>query len=204
MRFQRPKKPKCVHFMPPEFGTYIGLRPSGTEPDEVEDEGVPPKSEMSPQREEGGGRRKESNPVFVPSPEAGEEEKQQLFDIVWKGFPKARTESKPLTIDAFGELSIEEMRGFAANISSIAADIGEMKLDTPYNLAKFIRRKQFQGFIDGAKSSPGPPAGYVHVKPETPEWEAWKAFKGKSPPMDTRGGWHFPTQWPPSHERSTP
>jgi len=29
------------------------------------------------------------------------------------------------------------------------------------------------------------------------EWAAWTRFRGKTPPIDRRGGWRFPSRWPP-------
>jgi len=44
------------------------------------------------------------------------------------------------------------------------------------------------------------PSGF-YAAAETPELEAWdeyrRANEGKTWPRDARGGWHFPTQWPP-------
>lgn len=69
-RFQRPKKPNRVYFMPPEFRTYVCLSDDGSPPNEDEDDvgselktdrrqRVPPKGEKSPQMKEGGGRKKD-------------------------------------------------------------------------------------------------------------------------------------------------
>lgn len=57
-RYQRPKKPKSIYFMPPEFRTYVASSEASTEP--IDDEGppVPQKSEIAPQMEDGGGSRK--------------------------------------------------------------------------------------------------------------------------------------------------
>lgn len=45
-------------------------------------------------------------------------------------------------------------------------------------------------------------APLVWVALDTPEWRAWAAFyrsaKGKSPPLDRRGGWRFPSKLPPA------
>lgn len=63
-RFQRPKKPNSVYFMPPEFRTYAGLTTDSSEPDEPERPPVPQKSEKSPQMEgrgeKEGGKGKEA------------------------------------------------------------------------------------------------------------------------------------------------
>lgn len=58
-RYQRPKKPKAAHFIPIEFRTYVGSEPTSGEPEPVEADPVPPKSEISPQMEDGGWRMEE-------------------------------------------------------------------------------------------------------------------------------------------------
>lgn len=45
-------------------------------------------------------------------------------------------------------------------------------------------------------ASAGPPK--VHVMSGTPEWDAWVAHEGRARPMDAKGGWSFPTRWPPN------
>lgn len=51
-------------------------------------------------------------------------------------------------------------------------------------------------------------AGAVWVRQGSPEWASWAAFwraeKGKSPPVDSRGGWRFPSRFPPPNETKIP
>lgn len=42
----------------------------------------------------------------------------------------------------------------------------------------------------------------VHIMSGTPEWDAWVAHEGKSHPLDSKGGWSFPTRWPPKIEKA--
>jgi hypothetical protein len=51
-KYQRPKKPKAVHPTTPEVETYLGSTRLSGEPEEDE---APPKGELAPQMEEGGG-----------------------------------------------------------------------------------------------------------------------------------------------------
>ncbi|MGJ0509969.1 MAG: hypothetical protein ACR652_23145 [Methylocystis sp.] len=48
---------------------------------------------------------------------------------------------------------------------------------------------------------PTPAAALVWIPAGSDEWRAWAAHwretKGKSPPVDRRGGWFFPSKWPP-------
>lgn len=49
-------------------------------------------------------------------------------------------------------------------------------------------------------------SGNVFVKRETPQWEAWsdhlKKMGKPHPPSTSSGGWWFPSEWPPGHERN--
>jgi hypothetical protein len=56
MKFQRPKKPKLWFASTPESRNY-----AGSELEPVEEDQVPPKAEIAPQREEEGGRREVSS-----------------------------------------------------------------------------------------------------------------------------------------------
>lgn len=44
----------------------------------------------------------------------------------------------------------------------------------------------------------------VHVKAETPQWQAWTAHLGKPPPQDREFGWFLDSEWPPGHEGQQP
>lgn len=39
----------------------------------------------------------------------------------------------------------------------------------------------------------------VHIKAETPQWDAWVAHLGKPPPQDRNFGWLFDSEWPPGY-----
>ena len=58
-RYQRPKKPNSVHFIPPEYRTYTGSTHVSGELEAVKAEPVPPKGEKSSQMEDGGWRMKD-------------------------------------------------------------------------------------------------------------------------------------------------
>jgi hypothetical protein len=53
-----------------------------------------------------------------------------------------------------------------------------------------------------SESPRAPSATLVWIALDAPGWKEWEAFyratKGKSPPLDRRGGWRFPSGWPPS------
>lgn len=45
--------------------------------------------------------------------------------------------------------------------------------------------------------------GRFYAKQDTPEFEAWRLHTGKSM-TDTKGGWFFPSRWPPGHAKKAP
>jgi hypothetical protein len=69
-RFQRPKKPNSVHFIPHEFRTYVGLTESSSEPKQPEPIPIPQKGEIAPQMEDGG-EEKEEEESSLRSPKNG-------------------------------------------------------------------------------------------------------------------------------------
>ncbi len=46
------------------------------------------------------------------------------------------------------------------------------------------------------------PAPSIWISATSPEWRAWATYwretKGKAPPQDKRGGWRFPSRFPPA------
>ncbi len=51
-KFQRPKSPKAIHPLPPDFRNYVGLTPISGEVVALKPGAFPQKGEMSPQMEE--------------------------------------------------------------------------------------------------------------------------------------------------------
>jgi uncharacterized protein YdaU (DUF1376 family) len=107
----------------------------------------------------------------------------------------------------------------------VAGDYGMSQTDISSELAKFRAHHAEKGFLshdwsatwlkwcsrwDG-KPKPIKPsiAGEVsaiqkvHVKVDTPQWEAWQTYckntTGKGTPTDKSFGWQFDSEWPPGH-----
>lgn len=77
------------------------------------------------------------------------------------------------------------------------------KLDWDATFRNRIRQKGSAGGARAAQPQPSllhgakHPTG-VYVKSDTPEWDAWCRYLGKtSLPTDKAGGWRFDTLWPP-------
>jgi hypothetical protein len=92
-KYQRPKKPNAVHFIPPELLPYVGLKPPSSEPAphysevsselrRVHDPGsfpeTPSSGGIAPQMEEEGGRKKEGSTTFKDKPSSAVAARDQL------------------------------------------------------------------------------------------------------------------------------
>jgi hypothetical protein len=62
--------------------------------------------------------------------------------------------------------------------------------------------RQILEAVRAFKASPAIPhaAEGVWLASGSPEWRAWSAYRGRSPPIDRKGGWRFPSRLPPSRE----
>lgn len=136
-RFQRPKKPNALFPMPAEFRTYVsssepssepnddegggssppqgnegGSVPPSGEPEPVEAASVPPTGEMSPQMEDGGGRRREESSLRSdspltprrrksarPTPGLSRAEIEDAFETLWVNYP--RSDGRKKALEAF-------------------------------------------------------------------------------------------------------
>jgi uncharacterized protein YdaU (DUF1376 family) len=107
----------------------------------------------------------------------------------------------------------------------VARDYGMSQADIASEVAKFRAHHAEKGTLshdwsaswlkwcsrwDGKSMPIKPPIGgdvsavqKVHVKADTPEWEAWQTYRkkttGKGTPTDKRFGWYFDSLWPPGH-----
>ncbi len=62
--------------------------------------------------------------------------------------------------------------------------------------SRWLTEKRWQGLAPKAASPAGAPG--VWIENGSPEWAAWTSYRGKTPPLDTKGGWRFPSRFPPA------
>lgn len=104
-KFQRPKKPNSVHFMPPEWRTFVSLDEASSEHDDDEPGAVPHQfptsSEKSPQMEDGGCRGGEEISEAIASSVANGDG-EGGFEALWKAYPHVKgRSSKPRGLEAW-------------------------------------------------------------------------------------------------------
>lgn len=188
-KYQRPKSPSAVHPMPADLRSYVAISEiAGDEPAPF-----PPKAEIVPQMEDGG---------------EGVGEKEDTASA-------ASSASAPDFDFQDAERRCTEAAG-SDRLGSFApiAELLHRQADLERDILPVIRSRP--AIKNGIKSwryyvpiiteaiprsepSPavfGPPK--VHVKSDTPEWEAWVAYEGRAHPLDAKGGWLFASRWPPS------
>lgn len=230
-RYQRPKSPKYVHSIPPEFYTYVGLNPDGSLPrlkqtgetsEPVENQ-LPTSSEKPPQREEGGGNKEEGigngmgEGASAPAPAKrsdsssgrGQSGDGTALTLDFSPSPVCRE-----TIEAMGFAEAQ----FNSEFSKFVA----------YYMARGYRRADwnaalvswFQRAIPEAK--PSLPAvdlaivNKVFVVEGTLEWtcwsQHWKETRGvgwsrtiarHDEHGHTQNGWWRPTRFPPGYDEAT-
>ncbi|MGJ0507475.1 MAG: hypothetical protein ACR652_10120 [Methylocystis sp.] len=86
-------------------------------------------------------------------------------------------------------------------IIAAAAAYARAREGQPARFTMAARRWLQEGkWRDGLNSEPVQPLVWIAL--DAPGWREWEAFyratKGKTPPIDRRGGWRFPSRWPPS------
>ncbi len=71
---------------------------------------------------------------------------------------------------------------------------------TPYvaQAITWLNQQRWSDYSElAADESAAKARGMVRVMPDTAQWEAWNAARGKPLPRDRDGGWWCPSEWPP-------
>lgn len=190
-RFQRPKKPNSLHFIPPQFRTYVGIKGDGSEPSTPSDDDssepvphqFPTSGEKSPQMEDGGGRmeeKEEGGSVRTRARKADPRHWAKVNDLLATG------------TDKLDEWETKFLHSISQKASLTSAQAESLK----------GIEERFAAKAATATSPPKPQS--VWVWKDSPQWEAWA--KGRARPWPTKDqphpegglkpGWYFPSEWP--------
>ena len=140
------------------------------------------------------------------APAARESESaDDLFEEFWRAFPKREGDNPEAPARAAWRKAI----GSGANPAEIIAGARAYAAATADRERKFIasagrwlseERWRASGLPKPAGGAAAELPG-VWVEQGSPEWGQWAAWwraaKGKSPPIDSKGGWRFPSATPP-------
>lgn len=117
------------------------------------------------------------------------------FEAFWKAYPTDANMSKFEAWEEWQKTNQDERR-LALEAAPKFRDYCKANPDyRPVHAVRFLRKKRFEGHaaqpdLKLVASNPG-----VYVMQDSPEWAdfaaAYRAEKGKAPPVDKRGGWFF-------------
>lgn len=193
--FQRPKKPNCRFVIPSELRTYVGLSQDDTE--EVGNQ-FPTSGENPPQMEgRGEESREEEKESSLRSEVRARAEKidrkpQTRIPDNWKPLEVGYRYGKELGLsDAEIVKEAERFRNHARQSDRMCSDWGAAWQNWALKALELLGRSM--------PSDKPKPRG-IHVKADTPQWDAWTRHRGKALPRDSSNGWLFPTEWPPGME----
>lgn len=116
------------------------------------------------------------------------------FTEFWKAYPTDELMSKSKALWGWNQLSPEEQASAFAAIPAFRAYCKSHPDYRPVHAVRFLTEGRFDGFAAAAERA----ASQVYIKRGTPAWTAWEHHTGKTLPVDKTGGWHFPSEYPPS------
>lgn len=202
-KYQRPKNPSYRHFtdatFPAEYGSYVALKGS-TPP--VLPQSYPSTTEIPPQMKEEGGKREE---VSRSKPT---ERKPSRFDEFWQAYPR-RDGPNPRKdaekkFDGMVKSGVDPQTMIDAARQLAADEARRGNIGTRF-IPQAITWLNGQRWIDHAAEVVDQTLaddGHIEVMDEDAlaAWDAYRMAKeGRKFPRNKRGGWRFPTQFPPGH-----
>jgi hypothetical protein len=125
-----------------------------------------------------------------PTPKGGEGEG---FDDFWKNYPNPNPVERVPAEKEFEKLEGPDRPWAVSGAKGYADGFRANPTTHPISPVRFLRQRRFEAFARASASLPA----MFQVMPGTPEWVAWTEYRGQSPPTDTKGGWSFPSRWPP-------
>jgi len=152
-QFQRPKKPNSSGLLDPEWGTYVGVSDTSTEP-------VPHQygtgSEKPPQMEDGvvGSKKEEPNGSLsetkISDAKARRSRKSYSpeFEEAWQAYPTDPNMSKTEAYTAWSKLPPEDRPKVAAGIPGFVAYCRANPDYRPIHMVGFIRKRRFEGYLE--------------------------------------------------------
>lgn len=207
-KFQRPKTPKYRAINSPEIRKYVASAYAFAEMTPSEPEPFLPIVEIPPQREEGGGKeeevkKEEVRPVSKAKPSSSADfvELKRIFPKRLGDYKWALAERKFNSLVKTGvdpKMILAAARRLEENQRKLG-NIGTQFVPMP---ASWLNSEDF---LDLAVTSfeVSPDDGMIEVTDQR-QLEAWDDFARShgrpTYPRTKRGGWRFPSKWPPGYE----
>ena len=157
------------------------------------------------------------NPPSAEQPETGEREGDDLelwFEQFQRSYPFDTTMDPDEARKVAAELSIRDRAKALRWAAAYAADLKRRGATRPLNAAKWLRERKFEA-VEKVRTVQAQSQGFVKpvvwVAKNTRAWDAWVS-RGHKPGLDystppvgkPRGGWYFPSLWPPGVDPPAP
>lgn len=147
--------------------------------------------------------QKEGN-LTVPCPKRVRTRRQYTpdFEAFWEGYPTDSNMSKAEAFAEWERLTEDERRDATVSLPAFRGYCTSHPDYRPIHANRYLSKRRWEGHLKTATAV----QQRVFVGQGSPQWDAWcryyRATKGTSPPVDDRGGWNFPSEWPPKMAQS--
>lgn len=129
------------------------------------------------------------------------------FDEFWKVYPTDPNMSKKEAFAVWRKLSQEAKKAAVDSVPGFVAYCKGHPDYRPVHACRYLSKDRAAGHLAAAEKVRSA-ENSVYVKRDTPQWSAWSDWyfrtKGQGPPTDTKGGWYFPSPWPPAGKTVAP
>jgi len=149
----------------------------------------------SPKREE---KRREEIETSSLCPKPVRTQYPDDFEKFWTLYPTDQNMSKKQAGKVWLRLSVDDRQKAIASLPAYNAYCQAHPDYRPKHAEGYLSQAKFEGHLAAAQKIA---TRSVYVERGSPQWTAWDAYyrktKGSAPPTDARGGWSFPSEWPP-------
>lgn len=117
------------------------------------------------------------------------------FEAFWKAYPTDANMSKQEAFDVWKRIGDEDKRLAMEAVPKFVAWCKTQPDYRPIHACRFLSKKRYEGHAQTKDLRLVAGRDGTYVMRDSPEWgrfaEAYKAEKGKYPPVDSKGGWFF-------------
>jgi hypothetical protein len=119
----------------------------------------------------------------------------------WKAYPTDPIMSRKEGLAQWNKLTPDERAAALAAVPAFVAHCRANPDYRPVHACRFLAQRRFDGFSAAAQPLALVSSGF-YAAAGSKQLEAWQDHKfkttGKSCPVDAKGGWTFPSEYPPS------
>jgi hypothetical protein len=209
-KYQRPKTPKFRHVKSSDIRNYVASTYPASEAEPSQRDQFPQNGEMSPQMKEEGGRVEEEveKKVSRSVAKATRPVEDSKFEEFWQAYPRrdGPNPRKPAEqkFNALAKTGVDPDVMIAGAKQLAVEESRRGKIGTQF-VAQAVTWLNQQRWSDHAATAFTADDGMVEVLDQL-QLEAWDAYglqhNGRGYPRNKKGGWRFPSKWPPGYENN--